>query len=169
MNIYLRLNLHCKKRPHSVEHKPLSRSFENEGPVHDKRNPGLLRDQDVPSVHGMPEGAALGALSRLLYLCKGLHSLSGHAAVGCTAVPQSLLGEVELCQSPPPHLVCPWLSSWLIQGNPERLTLNLMALVGSWEIAGDLSSHSVGFFFNIEIFSKATNKKLFLKPTFKKH
>lgn len=76
-------------------------------------NPGLSQDQAVFSAHGAAEGAALGALSRLRYLCKGLPSLSGHATVGCTVVLQNLLGEVELCQSPPPppRPACPWLSS----------------------------------------------------------
>lgn len=103
---------------------------------------------------------------KLCYLCDGLLSLSGHAPAAAALQPCKPLGGGGALPIPSPCPGSPWLGSWLIQGNPGRLTLDLMAPVGSWEIAGNLSPC---FFFNIGTFSKATNKRLFLKPAFKIH
>lgn len=103
------------------------------------RNRGLVWDRACLCVQAAGR-SRLGALSRLLRLGKGLHSLRGHAAVGCPGVGQASPGRsCSVRPLPLAQLACPWHSSWLIQGNPRGLTLNSMSPVGSWEIAGNLS------------------------------
>lgn len=132
--------------PYSIEHNPLFWFFGNGRWGMVNRNPELMWDQGAFSVHRAAQGSSPGASSKRLYLCKGLLSLSGHATVGCTAVLQASWGRSSTANPLPSHPASPWFSSWLIQGNPERLTLNLMAPVGSWEIASNLSPSAFFFF-----------------------
>lgn len=83
---------------------PLDRNQQYGGPGPDKQEPWVDVGSGQVFCAQAVCGSRPGVMSRRLYLCKGLCSLSGQATAGCTVVLRAS-GESQLClliPSPPP-------------------------------------------------------------------